>query len=138
MGGAGGGGGGGGGRFGFCAVRADDAGEGLGGDAQGRRPPDQPIDLVRELGERRGGGGDHGAPPPPEVDQALVAEALVGVQDGVLIDVEGGGHVAGGRQTIAGRESTGEDVGTHRGGHLVVERERAVDIDADEHGTSLP
>lgn len=118
-------------------MRLDDAGERVGGDAEGGRASHQPIDIVCELGEGRCRGRDDRSPAASKIHEALVAQPLVGVQDGVLVDVQRFGDIACRGKAVTGGEDPGEDVGANGGRHLVVKSAGAVGIDTDEHPTLL-
>lgn len=90
-------------------------------DSETARLGQQPVD---EAGQRRllDIADDRGATPAPQFHQPLVPQFAVAAQDGVDVDVELLGEVAGGRQTLADAHLTVCDGPPHCGSDPLVER----------------
>jgi hypothetical protein len=84
-----------------------------------------------------GVGGHHGAAAPAQLEQALVAQLLVGVQHGVLVDLQRRGELPGGGQALARTHLAGQHRGTHLRGELLEERCRRGGVDAEQHCPSI-
>jgi hypothetical protein len=85
--------------------------------------------------------GDRDAPAAPELQQPLVPQQPQRSQDGVGVDVQHGGQVAGGRKPFAGPDLAVGDGAADLGADLVVERQRIApvqfDIQHDANQTSI-
>ena len=68
-----------------------------------------------------------------ELDEAFVAELLVGAQDGVEVDVEACGDVARGGEAVARGERPCGDGGAQLCGELLEERLGRGGVDREEH-----
>jgi hypothetical protein len=84
-----------------------------------------------------GAAGNGDAAAAAELEQAFVAEEAQRTQDGVRVDLEHGGEVAGGRETLAWLCFTVGDRAADLGGDLLVQLGWVVAVDLDtDHGAS--
>ena len=84
-----------------------------------------------------GAAGDGDAAAAAELEQPFVAEEAQRAQDGVGVDLEHGGEIAGGREALARRCFAVGDRAADLGGDLLVQLDWLVAVDLDtDHGAS--
>ena len=78
---------------------------------------------------------DRDTSPPSEFENAVVSKHPERPQHGIAVDSQDGGHVAGGRQSLAGTDIAAGDVPANLCGHLLMKWHGVVPIDLDsKHG----
>ena len=78
---------------------------------------------------------DRDTSPPSEFENAVVSKHPERPQHGIAVDSQDGGHVAGGRQSLAGTDIAAGDVPANLCGHLLMKWHGVVPIDLDStHG----
>lgn len=100
----------------------DDGGERRRRDTETRGLGGELARLCEELRDARGSRGDHGATASSQIDEALIAEQLVGMEHRVLVHLEPSGDLAGGGQCMPDLDVPARDACAHRVGDLLVDR----------------
>ena len=95
------------------------------------------LDVGEQLGRQSGVVGDDGPATAAQVDEALVAQVLVGPQHRVDVDLERRGDLACRRQPVPGAQGAASELGTHRRGELIEDRDPGCGVDSEEHGHIL-
>lgn len=111
----------------------DQGDEGRGSDVEATCVVGEGPHRVEQLGRGCGVLGDDGAAPATQVDEAVVAQSLVGAQDGVDVDVERGGELACRGEPVPRPHRSARDLGPHRSRELIEERDARRGVDSEKH-----
>ncbi len=111
----------------------DQGDEGRGCDVESTCVVGERAHCVEQFGWRSSTLGDDGAAPATQVDESVVAQSLVGAQDGVDVDVERGGELACRGEPIPRRDGSSRDLGPHRSRELIEERDGRRGVDSQKH-----